>query len=310
MNVEQSLIVADAPLPAVIEAESLKTQALQRCALVGVVKNPEHQKNAVEVLRDVKALLSSIEKARVKTKEKPLELCRQIDKAAKDFSDALKAEELRINTAVGNYQQAELEKARQAEIQRQAELRRIEEERIAELTRIETEKRRQEEARQAESKRIADEQAARESAAAKLASEAKNKTQREAAEKARKEAEEKAKIATAEQARIESERKAADEAAAVERRRQDELALQKAEAVGPQVGTVKAQGQTVKEEFDFEVKDIWLLARMHPGFVRIEENRSEIMAAIKAGVREIKGLRIFPIVKTGVRGKGTVIDIN
>jgi hypothetical protein len=342
---QSALAVINPPLPAFIEAQELKAQVLERAALVGVVKNPEHQNNAVAVLRDVKSLLSSIEKARVKTKEPALELCRKIDKAAKDFSDDLKTEELRINTAIGNYQQEQLEIARRAEAQRQEELRRIEQERIDAAAKAQREREEAERARQAELKRIADAQAAREAeakrvqeeadrktleadlAAKALASAAKNKEQREAAELARKQAEEQQRIAAVEKenqrkilddleqanadarARIEADRKAQEEAAAVERVRQEELTAQKMEAVGPQVGTVKAVGQSVKEEFDFQVTDIWLLARAHPGLVRIEENRSEIMAVIKAGMREIKGLRVFPVVKTQVRGAGKVIDI-
>src|SRR5262249_36628698 len=149
-----------APLPAVLDLTDRKALALQSSALIGVVKNPTHQNNAVAALRDIKDLLSTCEKARVKTKDPVLELCRKIEKAAKDFSDDLKKEELRLNTAIGNYQQEQLEIARRAEAQRQEELRRIERERIEAEAKLQREREEAEAKRQAELKRIADEQAA------------------------------------------------------------------------------------------------------------------------------------------------------
>jgi hypothetical protein len=102
-----------------------------------------------------------------------------------------------------------------------------------------------------------------------------------------------------------------DEAVAkAEAERQDALAKQAVEAVGPAAPLQKARGQVVKAVWTFEITDVWLLARTNPGLVRIDPNTSEIHQVIALGARDIKGMRIFEVVKSSTRQSGqTVINI-
>ncbi len=295
-------------------ASQYREEALEVAALIGVVKNVSTQESAVEALAKIKGILKLVEESRQEIKAPVLELCREIDDQAKKFTIALKAEELRISTMVGNYQQEQLAIARRAEQARQAELDRIEAERLAAERKakqeaqaaadalIAAERKAADEARaaeavlQAELRRLADE----ESRAKNAAERKRLQAERDALEAKRK--------AEAEAAQVESDRRVAETArvavaAAAESTRQNELALQAAEAVGPAFTTAKADGQTVKDTFDFEVVDIQLLQRMHPGFVKMEARRDEIMLAIGKGIREIKGLRVFPVVKINVKAE-------
>ena len=307
---DQSLIIYD-PAARTISlaaaAEEAKVAALNGCALIGTVKNAEQQQEAVNAVRDVKAVLLAVERARKSVKEPLLEACRLIDSAAKKFVEELDAEELRVNTELGNYQAEIVAEARRQEQKRQAELRKIEEERIAEQRRLaaiaaEAERKRLEEARKAEAaaaaerKRIADEAAAARSKADKARLEK---------ERAGFEAKQKAEADAREVQRLK------DEAARkMEQERQDALARQAVEAVGPAAVPQKAKGQVVKPVWTFEVTDIWLLARTNPGLVRIEPNTSEINQVIAAGVRDIKGMRIFEVVKSTTRQSGQrIIDV-
>jgi hypothetical protein len=94
----------------------------------------------------------------------------------------------------------------------------------------------------------------------------------------------------------------------------DELKAQAMEAVGPPVSIAKAAGQTVRETWEFIVTDIWLLARMSPGLVRITPNTQEINDTIAklamSGEPKIPGLSIKKAVKVGVRlDKTTTVDV-
>lgn len=288
-------------------AENLKLSALNGCALIGTVKNPMQQQEAVNAVKEVKAVLLAVEQARKAVKEPLLEACRLLDAKVASFVEALKEEEVRMNTMLGNYQQEVISEQRRQEAERQAALRKIEEERQAEQRRLaaeaaEAERKRQEdackieEARQAELRRIAAEQAVAKSSADKarleqerVAFDVRQKTESEAREKHR----------------------IADEAArAKEQERQNELAKQAVEAVAPVAVGQKAKGQVVKAVWDFEVVDIHLLYRMHPGFVTLTVNRSEINQALSMGVRDVKGLRVFEVVKSSTRQtSGRIIDV-
>ena len=274
-----SLIIRDQDNDSVAfrdDAFELREVALSGAALIGKVDSPESQESAVEALRSVKVIIRDVEKARVTVKQPVLDLCRLIDGTASKFVEELKAEELRINMLIGDYQQEQLRLAREAEIKRQAELRRIEEERLAAEFEArkraeEEERKRQEEIRKAEH----------------AAAQAKN-------EAARKKAEE-------ERARLEKERAEAEAKRLAESEANRERAAQAAEAVGGPVLPQTAPGHSAKEVYDYEVTDIWLLVRTNPGVVKVEPIRGEILRLLNEfGVREIKGLKIFPIVKNQI----------
>ena len=122
----------------------------------------------------------------------------------------------------------------------------------------------------------------------------------------------------AEKRRIEAEARAAEDAREaetkqreaeaknreVEFKRQQELAAQAVEAVGPEKAMAKSEGQRVTARWTFEVTDIWLLAKMHPGMVKIEPRTAEINQALAMGVRQISGCRVFEEIKSGVTTSG------
>ena len=307
---DQALIIYDPAARSIslaAAAEEAKQVALNGCALIGAVKNAEQQQEAVNAVREVKAVLLAVERARKQVKEPLLEACRMIDGTATTFKEELLAEELRINTELGNYQQEIVAEARRQEQKRQEELRRIEEERLAEQRRIAEEARKAEEARLAVIRKAEEAAAAERKRISEEAAAAKSKADKARLEKERIvfEAKQRAEAEARELQRLK------DEAARkVEQDRQDALARQAVEAVGPAVAPQKAKGQVVKPVWTFEVVDIWLLARTNPGLVRIEANTSEINQVIAAGVRDIKGLRIVEVVKSTTRQSGErVIDI-
>lgn len=297
----EALILYDPAANAVTIAPAVEAQklaALNGCALIGAVKNPAQQQEAVTAQRDVKAVLLAVEKARKQAKEPLLEACRVLDATAAKFVEELKSEELRLAKTLGDYQMEVIAEARRKEQARQAELQRIENERIAEQRRLEAEAReaerlRQEEIRKQQEAALAEQRRIEAETAA-----AKNKEQRARLEKERLALEERRKQESAENER----KRLADEAArAAESKRQDDLAKQAVEAVAPAAMPQKAKGQVVKPVWKFDVVDIWLLARTNPGLVRIEANTSEINQVMAAGVHEIKGLRIYEEVKSTTR---------
>jgi len=284
--IDQSIILVDEASKLVRFSENavaLRDAALEKSALIGAVKTSAMNEAAAECLREIEPIIRATEKARKAVKEPFLEACRQIDKSAAQFVEELQAEQLRLRTATGNFAQEQLEIARKAERERQAELDRLERERQTELKRIADEAAAEEQKRQEENRRLQAEAAA-----------AKSKADRERIAK--------------EQTELAKKRAAEDAARAEEAKRQSELAAQAVLAVGPQKEIAKADGQSVKEEWDYEVTDIWTLARMHPGFVKIEPRRAEILSVLAMGTRDIKGLKIFSKI-TQRFTKGQVIDI-
>ena len=303
MKESTALIVVSADLVPVIaeSATEAKDAALQAAALVGVITKREQKPSAVSAQMKVATILKAVEKERKRVKEPFLEACRAIDAAAAKFVKDLEGEQMRLAKAVGDFDAQELEEARQAERERQEELRRIAEQEAAERRRIEAdahaaeearlaEARKQEEARQAELRRIAEE----ERAAKTKADRARLEKEKAAMEQRRKEQE------TEFAAQRERERIARE----AELQRQKELAAQAAEAVGPEKQMAKVEGQRVTAKWKAEVTDIWLLAKMHPGFVEIKPRMSEINQALAMGVREIKGCRVFEEVQSTVTTSG------
>ncbi len=108
-------------------------------------------------------------------------------------------------------------------------------------------------------------------------------------------------VAEAARAENETAREAVVASATAAIQRREDLHRQALEAVGGPVLPAKAEGQIVRVVPRFEVTDLWLLARCHTGFVRIEPNRAEIDEALSRGVRAIAGLRIWEETVSSVR---------
>lgn len=71
-------------------------------------------------------------------------------------------------------------------------------------------------------------------------------------------------------------------------------------AAVPSRTPVKAASQIVKEEWEIEITDAWLLARAHPACVDIQPRIREIKALLDAGVK-VAGICAKKVVKSTVR---------
>ena len=247
------------------EAIEAINSALAKSALVPDEIDTElEQAQAVNAQRDIASLLKEIEKARVAAKQPALDFGRLVDARAKELIKELEPEQMRIAKAVGNYQQRELEKVREAQRKADAERAEIE--------------RKQREAKAAELKRVWEEEQKRLAEIRKAELEAnaeKVRAMREAAEAARKKAEEESKIRA-------------------------ERAAQELAQVKVVEAPVKAEGQSVRKEIRIEITDIWTLAKMHPGLVKIEPRNAEIKEMIRLG-HKVAGVRSWEETISSVR---------
>lgn len=270
--------VSDIRIAVAVNIEDHKRSLIASARAIPAVSDGLTQELAVDAVKQMKALMASVESSRVEVKAPVLTLGRAIDDAAKQFRAELDAEVTRLMASITAFQTAERRKAEEAERQRLEELRRIE-------------------------------QARQEAEAA----ERRKREDAERAEAARRKAEEDAFAAfgdnTASQAEVDAIRRgvealervnAAREAAEAERRRQAELAAQEAavRAAVTKAPTV-ASGMRAREEWTFEVTNLYDLALKRNDLVRMEPNTAAINKAIASGMRECPGLRIYQ--KVGVR---------
>lgn len=285
---DQAIILADKPTLPVFQitesALAIRDEALSNAALIGRVENADQNKRAVEAHVFLKRVLSSFEKARKQLKEPIIEAGRQLDRAVSKELLEIEKEIGRIENLTRDFQMAEARRIREEQEAQARELARIEAVKQAEIQRI---------ARaQAEAERAARESAL---AAAKLASEAKNKAEREAAEVARLAAEK-------------SSKEAAEKAAA-----QMQIASEKATAAtiaeAKPITATRAYGQVVKTDWEIVVTNPYELAKFHPDCVKIEPLMMPIKQALNAGI-SVKGVKAEKITKTSVRaGTSPLIDV-
>lgn len=93
---------------------------------------------------------------------------------------------------------------------------------------------------------------------------------------------------------------------ACERQREEQERLQadarrqQLELVAAIKPTDRAEGQSVKQDWDYEVTDVWALARMHPACVELKARRSEILGLLRTG-HTLTGVRAFQVVKSTTR---------
>lgn len=234
------------------------------------VTDADTQTEVTNAVRDIKRLLKEVEDGRKAVKAPVLDIGRKIDAAAAEFTATLEAEANRLTGLLTTYETQQRRIAAEAEAKRQEELKRQQEE--AELARkrallLETE---------AREKREAAERAAREA------------TNAEARAKAQEEA-----------------RKAheAQQQAVAEKAKQEEATkLQQAELLrAPAPVVTRAAGASVSAPWTFEVVDIKALHAAKPELVELSVKRSDVLAVIRGGAREIPGLRIYQDTKVTVR---------
>ena len=256
-------------------AVQARDQAIAQALEIKAVGSPEAQALAAEALKGLKEIGKSAEADRKALKSPVIKLGQLIDATIERHLGPVVAESNRISALIAEFQTAEsrkLEEARfeQLRIEREAEIERlrITEAAAQEQVRIQLEadlaRRHVQEATNATARAFAEE------------------LEQEALEKRREAQVRKAQgIAwanqEAERVRMEGERKL--------------------EAAAP----ARTSGLVVTDSWQFEILDLDLLRDQRPELVKVEPNRSAILAAIRGGMRRCPGLHIWSEKKATVR---------
>jgi hypothetical protein len=122
------------------EALAMRDDALAFSRLLATVENDDQNAVAVKAMESLAFLIRGCEKARKEIKLPVVDLGRDIDAKAKEFTEPLKVEELRVARIVADFQQLELAKRRAAEAARNLELDSLEhakQEQLAKATSLE-----------------------------------------------------------------------------------------------------------------------------------------------------------------------------
>jgi len=96
------------------------------------------------------------------------------------------------------------------------------------------------------------------------------------------------------------EKEAADRQRDEQERLEREARLQQLATLATIKQPDRAEGQSVRQDWDFEVTDVWTLARMHPACVEVRPRRSEILGLLRTG-HTLAGVRAFQVVRSTVR---------
>lgn len=239
--------------------QEIKQDALMAATLVEFVNDPVSHDHAVSVQANIREARKFLEKSRKELKDPVFQLGKRIDAATKAEDADLEKEENRVQALVNDFQALELAKARAAESARRLEEERLEAIRQSEMRRLQEEedkKRRLIQSQEAE--------AARAAAAASNAVEA---------------------AAAAElQREIQRQKELAD-ADSLEKQDAINEQFNAASAALPVVEMHRAPDQRVVESWEVTVLDVWTLARVHPGCVKIEPLVSEIKKLLDLGVK-------------------------
>lgn len=239
------------------EARLLRDSLLAELEAVKTVTSAEQSDATAEIWRRATDLSRYIENAREAAKEKPLQLCRDIDKLGHELNDNLKAGTKRVGQVLAAWQ--------------------TEQNRIAEQARRDAWEKEQEIDR--ESARVAKEAADKE--AQRVAELERKASVARTPEKAQEYAN------AAQEVRSDAEQKQADRD---DQTRNSIIATRQVAAV---LAPRKQTGIATKQVLKFEVTDLTLLYESYPILVKLVANDQAIIAALKglqAG-RHIPGIR-------------------
>ncbi len=315
-----ALILRNADGLAIEVVQEIKQRREDALKLSKTIQSPltsafDHQ-DTIDARITLKKLVKEVEDSRVEVKAPVLTFGRLIDDTAKRFVVEIESEELRLKKLCDDYERVKQEEERKRldEIQRQADLRAKELARIAvEQARIEREQRA--EAERLERERIElEQQQAKQRAEAEAARKqaefdreyAESAPEREHAAAAQREAEriqeEQNRIAN--EQRIERERIA--ETQRLEQQQKIAELNQQAEAAKQvtaptMVRESKPVGQSVKRVPKFEVLDVVAVLGVNPDLVSIEIKPGEVTKAMRGGMTECRGLRLWWETETGVK---------
>ena len=248
-----------------LESQMWQSKVLVTSAEIVSVANVDEQSRCVNAMRDIKAYQRAVEDSRVAVKSPVLGLTRRIDEIAREATAETGRELARMDGLLTAYVAAEQRRAEAAERARLAELARIERERTEAEAAV---------------------MVARQKAAA--------------AEAAARKAAEVPMTKAAAQATADVRKNALQEAADYARR-MDAINTVLARVQQQITAPAKVAGLSVREEWTFELLDIDALHNWNPKLTRIDTNVSAINIAIRDGLRECPGLRIYRATKAGVR---------
>lgn len=263
------------------EWQDMKQDALMAGTLIEFVNDVVSNNHAVAVQSDIHAARKVLEQSRVKLKAPVIALGKLIDATAAKEDVELEKEEKRVQALINDFQALELSRAKAAENARRLEEERLERERLAEIQRMlkaEEDTRRQLQEREAE--------------ALQAVKQATNAAESAAAAEMQREIDRQKELATAE---------------SLEKQDAINEKFNEASAALPQVEMHRAEGQRVVEAWEVTVLDVWTLARVHPGCVKIEPLTSEIKKLLDLGVK-VHGVTAKKVVSSTTTSR-KVIDI-
>jgi len=222
---------------------------------------------AADALRNLKGLAREVESSRQAVKAPVLKLGCQIDDTAAQFVAGITAETVRLERLLSEYHAAQRRAAAEAE--------RV---RLAEEARLAAEARKVQQAAEAAQAALIAAQAAEQRAA-----------EREMLGQ---------QVRQAELDGIAARRITAEQQASALAAQQAKLAAATTAIEKPVATPYKPAGMAVRGVWQFEVTDIWAVPRE---MVRIEPKREVILGALRQGVQNIPGLRVWKETRAGVR---------
>lgn len=268
------------------QAEEMRQECLSQSALIGKVTDEKENEIAVQAQGSLDGLIRLAEKARKAIKAPVIELGRRIDSQHEQFAGVLQEERTRITRLISDFAALELAKARAAEAAARLEAERIEMRRLSELQAIE-------QAEMAEERRLA-------AAEADLARRRKN-----AADEATRADTDRLEAELQRQRDIARAKTMEDIEATQERFNADSAKI----AALPIPAPARAEGQTVREDWEIEVTNPWELSKFHPQCVTITPKLGEIKTLLNQGIA-VRGVNAKKIVKSGTRMAGQkVIEV-
>jgi len=141
MNETTALILVDqsaAKVEWMPTATAMKETSLELSGIIGKVNSADDNTQAVTAQIEIRRILKLVEAARAEAKRPLIDLGKTIEDAAKNFIADLKAEEFRLGTLVGSYQQMLAAQAQAAARAEALRLKGIEDARLAELAKAQT----------------------------------------------------------------------------------------------------------------------------------------------------------------------------
>jgi hypothetical protein len=270
------------------DAVALKNKAIAGLDAITVIETPEQLQAAALALSTAAGVVKTMEMTRAEVKAPILDAGKRIDAMAKEFSQPVEAKIQTVRKMVSDHhtkEAARVKAERDAEIARQEA---AEKARLAEEARIEKERQARE---KAEAERIEVERKAAEA-------QAQTPTSEESADP----------LAALRQISEDGERQAEEvrqqevETARLNQLEADRLSEKSRLAAVP-VAPAKVAGIAPRSVWKFEVTDLNALYAAKPQFCELDWKQGMINNAIRDGLRECPGLRIYSEIETHVRSR-------